>query len=49
VLLLFIEILENFVGLVLARSITGSVHALSQGTEHIRQDEFDHKVQVHSS
>jgi serine phosphatase RsbU (regulator of sigma subunit) len=48
VLFLVIEGSAIFVGLVLARSITGSVHALSQGTEHVRQGDFGYKVQVRS-
>ena len=48
VLFLVIEVSAIFVGLVLARSITGSVHALSQGTEHVRQGDFGYKVQVRS-
>ncbi len=48
VLFLVIEVAAIFVGLVLARSITGSVHALSQGTEHVRQGDFGYKVQVRS-
>jgi serine phosphatase RsbU (regulator of sigma subunit) len=47
-LYLVIEVSAIFVGLVLARSITGSVHALSQGTEHVRQGDFGYKVQVRS-
>src|SRR3990172_4152817 len=47
-LFLAIEVSAIFVGLVLARSITGSVHALSQGTEHVRQGDFGYKVQVRS-
>ncbi len=47
-LFLVIEVSAIFVGLVLARSITGSVHALSQGTDHVRQGDFGHKVQVRS-
>jgi len=47
-LFLVIEVSAIFVGLVLARSITGSVHALSQGTEHVRQGDFGYKVQVRS-
>lgn len=47
-LFLVIEVSAIFVGLVLARSITGSVHALSQGTEHARQGDFGYKVQVRS-
>ncbi len=43
-----IEVLAIFVGLLLARSITGSVHALSQGTEHVRNGDFSYKVQVRS-
>ena len=48
ILFLVIEVSAIFVGLVLARSITGSVHALSQGTEHVRQGDFGYKVQVRS-
>ena len=44
VLFLVIQVLAIFVGLILARSITGSVHALSQGTEHVRQGDFSYKV-----
>ncbi len=47
-LFLIIQVSAIFVGLVLARSITGSVHALSQGTEHVRQGDFSYKVQVRS-
>jgi serine phosphatase RsbU (regulator of sigma subunit) len=47
-LFLVIEVSAIFVGLVLARSITGSVHALSQGTEHVRQGDFGYKVHVRS-
>jgi serine phosphatase RsbU (regulator of sigma subunit) len=47
-LFLVIEVSAIFIGLVLARSITGSVHALSQGTEHVRQGDFGYKVQVRS-
>jgi sigma-B regulation protein RsbU (phosphoserine phosphatase) len=35
-------------GLVLARSITSSVHALSQGTERLRQGDFAHTIQVNT-
>jgi serine phosphatase RsbU (regulator of sigma subunit) len=47
-LFLAIEILSLFVGLLLARSITSSVHALSQGTEHIRNGDFSYKIDVRS-
>ena len=48
VLFLIIQVSAIFVGLILARSITGSVHELSQGTEHVRQGDFSYKVQVRS-
>jgi serine phosphatase RsbU (regulator of sigma subunit) len=35
-------------GLLLARSITRSVHALSRGTERLRQGDFDHAIAVRS-
>ena len=47
-LFLAIEVLAVFVGLVLARSITGSIHALSQATDHVRKGDFGHKVRVRS-
>ena len=43
-----IEVLAIFVGFLLARSITGSVHALSKGTEHVRNGDFSYKVQIRS-
>ncbi|HXV62992.1 MAG TPA: SpoIIE family protein phosphatase [Vicinamibacteria bacterium] len=48
VLFFVIEVSAIFVGLVLARSITSSVHALSQGTDRVRQGDFGYKVQVRS-
>lgn len=36
------------VGLLLARSITRSVHALSRGTDRLRQGRFDQQIPVHS-
>ncbi len=35
-------------GLVLARSITRGVHALSVGTQRLRQGDFDHQIRVRS-
>jgi serine phosphatase RsbU (regulator of sigma subunit) len=35
-------------GLLLARSITGSVHALAQGTQRVRRGEFEHRIRVRS-
>jgi sigma-B regulation protein RsbU (phosphoserine phosphatase) len=45
-LFLAIEVVAALVGLLLARSITGSIHALSRGTDHVRQGDFTHRVQV---
>jgi serine phosphatase RsbU (regulator of sigma subunit) len=46
VLFLIIEALALAVGLALARSITGSVHALFAGTERVRRGDFTHKIEV---
>jgi sigma-B regulation protein RsbU (phosphoserine phosphatase) len=35
-------------GLSLARSITGAVHELATGTEHVRRGDFTHRIAVHS-
>ena len=35
-------------GLLLARSITRGVHALSVGTQRLRQGDFDHKIRIRS-
>jgi sigma-B regulation protein RsbU (phosphoserine phosphatase) len=35
-------------GLLLARSITSSIHQLTLGTERIRQGDFDHRIRVRS-
>jgi sigma-B regulation protein RsbU (phosphoserine phosphatase) len=45
-LFLVIEVVALALGLVLARSITGSVHALFEGTERVRQGDFTHKIAV---
>ena len=36
------------IGLLLARSITGSVHALSVGTERLRAGDLDHRIRARS-
>jgi sigma-B regulation protein RsbU (phosphoserine phosphatase) len=46
VLFLFIEAAALVMGLTLARSITGSVHELFEGTEHVRRGDFSHRIQV---
>jgi len=45
-LFLVIEVIALLVGLALAKSITGSVHALFTGTERVRQGDFTHKIAV---
>jgi len=45
-LFLIIEVIALIVGLALAKSITGSVHALFTGTERVRQGDFTHKIGV---
>ncbi len=45
-LFLVIEVVALVLGLVLARSITGSVHELFEGTERVRQGDFTHKIAV---
>jgi serine phosphatase RsbU (regulator of sigma subunit) len=45
-LFLVIQTVAFVVGLALAKSITGSVHALFTGTERVRQGDFTHKIAV---
>jgi sigma-B regulation protein RsbU (phosphoserine phosphatase) len=45
-LFLVIEAVALMMGLALARSITGSVHELFQGTERVRHGDFSHKIAV---
>jgi serine phosphatase RsbU (regulator of sigma subunit) len=47
-LFLIIEIAALAAGGSLARSITGSVHALFQGTERVQQEDFTHQIAVGS-
>jgi sigma-B regulation protein RsbU (phosphoserine phosphatase) len=46
VLFLIIQGAALVTGLTLARSITGSVHELFEGTERVRQGDFTHKITV---
>ncbi len=45
---LFVYVIALLVGLVLARSITRSIHNLSVGTEKLRQGDFGHVITVRS-
>jgi sigma-B regulation protein RsbU (phosphoserine phosphatase) len=41
-----IQIVALGMGLALARSITGSVHSMFEGTERVRQGDFTHKIPI---
>ena len=43
-LFLIIEVMALIAGFALAKSLTGSVHALFTGTERVRQGDFTHKI-----
>jgi serine phosphatase RsbU (regulator of sigma subunit) len=43
-----IQLAAYVMGFALARSITGAVHALSEGTERVRQGDFSHAIAVPS-
>jgi sigma-B regulation protein RsbU (phosphoserine phosphatase) len=47
-LFLIIESAAFVMGLALARSITGSVHALFHGTERLRQGDLSHRIPIRS-
>src|SRR3954468_9621096 len=47
-LFLIIEAMALIAGFALAKSLTGSVHALFIGTERVRQGDFTHKIAVRS-
>ena len=47
-LFLIIEAMALIAGFALAKSLTGSVHALFVGTERVRQGDFTHKIGVKS-
>jgi sigma-B regulation protein RsbU (phosphoserine phosphatase) len=47
-LFLGIESVAFVMGLKLARSITGAVHELATGTEHVRRGDFAHRITVNS-
>jgi sigma-B regulation protein RsbU (phosphoserine phosphatase) len=48
VLFLIILAVAFLVGVSLARSITGAVHELFEGTEKVRSGDFSHKIALHS-
>ena len=48
VLFVVIQSVAYVMGLKLARSITGAVHELATGTEHLRRGDFAHRISVNS-
>jgi serine phosphatase RsbU (regulator of sigma subunit) len=48
-LFLIIQSVAFVMGLSLARSITGAVHELATGTDHVRRGDFTHRISVHSA
>ena len=48
VLFVVIQTVAYVMGLKLARSITGAVHELATGTEHMRRGDFSHRIAVNS-
>jgi serine phosphatase RsbU (regulator of sigma subunit) len=48
-LFLIIQTVAFWMGLSLARSITGAVHELATGTEHLRRGDFSHRISVSSA
>ena len=48
VMFVVIQSVAYVMGLKLARSITGAVHELASGTEHVRRGDFSHRISVNS-
>jgi phosphoserine phosphatase RsbU/P len=48
ILFLVIQLMAFFMGLALARSITGAVHELFVGTQRVQQGDFNHKIAIRS-
>ena len=47
-LFIVIQTVAYVMGLKLARSITGAVHELASGTEHVKRGDFSHRISVSS-
>ena len=45
-LFLVIELAASVMGFALAKSITGSIHELFVGTQHVRRGDFTHRIRV---
>jgi sigma-B regulation protein RsbU (phosphoserine phosphatase) len=48
IVFLVVYALALLLGMLLARSVTRSVHALSVGTERLREGDFGHRIPIHS-
>jgi serine phosphatase RsbU (regulator of sigma subunit) len=48
-LFVVIQTVAYVMGLKLARSITGAVHELAAGTDHVRRGDFSHRISVNSA
>src|SRR5439155_12996421 len=48
-LFVVIQTVAYGMGLKLARSITGAVHELAAGTDHVRRGDFSHRISVNSA
>ncbi|MDX1982569.1 MAG: SpoIIE family protein phosphatase [Bryobacteraceae bacterium] len=46
VLFLIVEIIAMVIGASLTRTITGAVHELYQGTQHVREGDFAHRIHL---
>ena len=46
VLFLLLELISLVAGIQLSRSITGAVHELYEGTQHVKKDDFSYRIPV---
>ncbi|HXB72145.1 MAG TPA: SpoIIE family protein phosphatase [Candidatus Acidoferrales bacterium] len=46
ILLLLVELASLWAGVMLSRSITGAVHELYEGTQHVRRGDFSYRIPV---
>ncbi len=49
ILFLVVELVSLFAGIQLSRSITGAVHELYEGTEHVKTGDFSYRIPVKGS
>lgn len=46
-LFLIVELIAFIIGVSLTRTITGAVHELYEGTHHVLQGDFSHRIRIH--